>query len=258
MLLHSSLPHRFLTRVLPLVLSLVLLLLLSPSPFLPSTFASAATPLPLPISSVLNFTAHQVGRILASTPPPPHPPLYPSTGSPSSPVWSNSSASGGWTDGFFPGLLWHLQAAFPSPSTLAAAERYTAALLPWSRDTSTHDVGFVLLCSYGLGHAVSGNASYLQPLIDGAHALATRFSPAVNCTRSWDSSAKDSFLVIIDNVSHTTNMQHHTLHTPHTHCVSPSPHSPAAAACPAPPRALTPPSLLPCSFVAVRVCGVSR
>jgi rhamnogalacturonyl hydrolase YesR len=106
-----------------------------------------------------------------------------------------------WTAGFFPGSLWYLFEATGDPKWRAAAERTTALLAPEQHNTTTHDVGFILHCSYGNGYRLTGDAAYRPVLLTGAGSLSTRFNPTVGCIKSWDRDPKRfTFPVIIDNM----------------------------------------------------------
>ena len=113
-----------------------------------------------------------------------------------------TSNSGGWTAGFFPGILWYLYENSGREDVRAAAEAMTARMAPEQYNTNSHDVGFMIGCSYGNGFRLTGKEEYRNALINAAHSLATRFNPAVGCTRSWGSSPKRGwdFVVIIDNM----------------------------------------------------------
>ncbi|MEN9403825.1 MAG: hypothetical protein RL091_2528 [Verrucomicrobiota bacterium] len=106
-----------------------------------------------------------------------------------------------WTSGFFPGSLWYLFEATGDSQWREAAERYTALLAPEQFNTKTHDLGFMLYCSYGNGLRLTGNAAYREVLLNGAKSLRTRFSPTVGCIKSWDRGVGPyDFPVIIDNM----------------------------------------------------------
>jgi hypothetical protein len=106
-----------------------------------------------------------------------------------------------WTSGFFPGSLWYLYEATGDAQWRAAAEKFTALLAPEQHNTKTHDVGFILYCSYGNGLRLTGNPAYRPVLLNGAKSLGTRFNPAVGCLKSWDHGVGAfTFPVIIDNM----------------------------------------------------------
>ena len=93
-----------------------------------------------------------------------------------------------------------------------AAQTYTPGLYHQKDNHDTHDIGFILYCSFGngirlLNHNATtrshdqdkdkdkdkdkvddGNASYdtyVQVLLDGAQSLASRFNPTVGCIQVW-------------------------------------------------------------------------
>ena len=67
-------------------------------------------------------------------------------------------------------------------------------------NTSTHDLGFMMFCSFGNALRLNqGNNQYRQILLNSAKSLSSRFNPKVGCIKSWDSKPSD-FLVIIDNM----------------------------------------------------------
>lgn len=105
-----------------------------------------------------------------------------------------------WTIGFFPGALWYLYEATGDAKWREAAQRYTARTESFQHNRGTHDVGFVLYCSYGNGLRLARDESYRQVLLNGAESLASRFSPKVGAIKSWDRPGRWDFPVIIDNM----------------------------------------------------------
>jgi hypothetical protein len=105
----------------------------------------------------------------------------------------------GWTSGFFPGALWLVYEQTQEPRFRAAAADYTARLEPIQHYTRTHDLGFMLGCSYGEGWRITRDPAYRAVLVQGARSLATRFSPKAGLIRSWDN-PKWKYPVIIDNM----------------------------------------------------------
>lgn len=104
-----------------------------------------------------------------------------------------------WTSGFFPGSLWYLYEATGDARWRDAAARYTDGLEELKTYGRTHDLGFMLYCSFGQGYRLTGDARYREILLQGAGTLATRFNPAVGCIKSWDHGAW-AYAVIIDNM----------------------------------------------------------
>ncbi len=106
-----------------------------------------------------------------------------------------------WTSGFFPGSLWYLFEATGDAKWRAPAEKFTVLLEPEQFNTKTHDVGFMLYCSYGNGLRLTGNEAYKSILLNGAQSLSTRFNPTVGCIKSWDHGVgRYVFPVIVDNM----------------------------------------------------------
>jgi len=106
-----------------------------------------------------------------------------------------------WCSGFYPGTLWYLYEYAQTPEMKGLAEKFTTMLEPVQFVTNNHDVGFMLYCSYGNGYRLTGNEAYKPILIQGAHSLATRFMPAVGCTKSWEPGNRPwKVPVIIDNM----------------------------------------------------------
>ncbi len=114
-----------------------------------------------------------------------------------------TSDSGWWCAGFYPGSLWYIYLKTGDESIRALAEKNTRKVYPETQFARSHDIGFVTNCSYGNAFRITGDTVWRQPIIDAAHALATRYNPHVGCTRSWDFSPEGKgwrFPVIIDNM----------------------------------------------------------
>lgn len=106
-----------------------------------------------------------------------------------------------WCCGFFPGELWYLYENNPTPELKKYAELYTDRVEPVKDIKHSHDLGFMLYCSYGNGYRLTHNPHYLDVMKTGAESLATRFNPIVGAIRSWDFSRdKWQYPVIIDNM----------------------------------------------------------
>lgn len=105
-----------------------------------------------------------------------------------------------WVSGFFPGSLWYLYEFTENEQWKSAAVKWTEALNEVQFHTGTHDVGFVINCSYGNGLRLSGEESYKPIMIQTAKSLSTRYNENVGCTKSWDWSKKWKFPVIVDNM----------------------------------------------------------
>jgi len=111
------------------------------------------------------------------------------------------SKSSSWTSGFYPGTLLYLYAYTKDPKLLKEAESRLKLLEKEKNNTGTHDLGFILYCSFGNALQLTGNTKYQEVLLTGAESLASRFNPTVGCIRSWDHNGdKWEFPVIIDNM----------------------------------------------------------
>jgi len=82
---------------------------------------------------------------------------------------------------------------------MAEALRSTSLLEKEKNNTGTHDLGFMMGCSYGNANRIEPKPGYKEILLTSARSLSTRFNPKVGCIKSWDSKTGD-FLVIIDNM----------------------------------------------------------
>ncbi len=105
-----------------------------------------------------------------------------------------------WTSGFFPGSLWYLFEATGDAKWREAAKTYTAGVESAKDNKNTHDVGFILNCSYGNGLRLTGDPAYRDVMLQGAASLSTRFKPEVGCILSWNPRRGWQFPVIIDNM----------------------------------------------------------
>lgn len=110
-----------------------------------------------------------------------------------------TSNSGWWCSGFFPGSLWYLYEYSGDTAFREMALRRTSLLENEKTNKGTHDLGFMLYCSYGNGLRICQPAGYTDVLTTGAKSLSTRFNQAVGCIRSWDHN-KWMYPVIIDNM----------------------------------------------------------
>ncbi len=108
--------------------------------------------------------------------------------------------SNSWTSGFYVGSLWYLFEFSGNKSLFEEAGQRMRYLASEQYNTSTHDVGFMLYCSYGNALRITGDKDYGLVLSQGASSLAQRFSNVVGCVRSWDNVDSSKYLVIIDNM----------------------------------------------------------
>ena len=104
-----------------------------------------------------------------------------------------------WCSGFFPGTCWYTYMLGGNEEVLALAKAQTDRMLDPDSYYTHHDIGFQLMSSAGLAFKNTGDEKYLPAIRRGAELLASRFSPAVGLTMSWDA-PKYSYPVIIDNM----------------------------------------------------------
>lgn len=107
---------------------------------------------------------------------------------------------GWWTSGFFPGSLWYLYEHTNDAKFKGSAELMTARVEKEKYNKGTHDLGFMLFCSFGNGLRLTGNETYKEVLLTGAKSLSTRFRPNTGCIQSWGPRKGWQCPVIIDNM----------------------------------------------------------
>lgn len=110
-------------------------------------------------------------------------------------------ASNDWTSGFFAGQLWFLYEQTHADKWLKLAQLYTAKLEKEQYNKGTHDLGFMIYCSYGNGYRLTKDENYKNVIIQSAKSLSTRFNPKTGVIKSWDHNS-DTWKnpVIIDNM----------------------------------------------------------
>ena len=100
------------------------------------------------------------------------------------------SESKSWTSGFYPGSLWYTYLYTGNEEIKALAEKNTEKLYIETQVVRSHDIGFMVNCSYGNAYRITGDEKYREPFINAAHLLATRFNPTVGLTLSWNVTPK--------------------------------------------------------------------
>lgn len=104
-----------------------------------------------------------------------------------------------WTSGFFPGSLWYAYELTGDEALKTEAVKYTTLLNPLRHYDGTHDLGFMVNCSYGNALRLSPHDTIPAVIIETADNLCSRFDDGIGCIRSWDF-GKWNFPVIIDNM----------------------------------------------------------
>lgn len=105
-----------------------------------------------------------------------------------------------WVSGFFPGVLWMLYENSKDNQLRHYAEMMTDRVEPAKKMTVTHDLGFMLYCSFGQGYRLTHNSHYLDVIKEGAENLLTRWNPRLGVIKSWESGKTWQYPVIIDNM----------------------------------------------------------
>lgn len=111
-----------------------------------------------------------------------------------------TAKSNWWTSGFFPGSLWLLYEYSRDENLRKAAEEMTSRIEKEKDNRGTHDLGFMLNCSFGNGLRLTSNEEYKDVLMTGARSLITRYRPNIGCIQSWNSRRGWQCPVIIDNM----------------------------------------------------------
>lgn len=104
-----------------------------------------------------------------------------------------------WTSGFFPGSLWYTYELTKDDKFKEEAIKYTNLLYNVKDYTGTHDLGFMIYCSYGNGYRLTGDTSYVHVMVQTAENLISRFDSTTQTIRSWDF-GEWQYPVIIDNM----------------------------------------------------------
>jgi unsaturated chondroitin disaccharide hydrolase len=120
--------------------------------------------------------------------------FYPATGK------SETSGSGWWCSGFYPGTLLYLYEQTNDTVLYNESLRMLNLLQKEQYNKTTHDLGFMMFCSFGNANRIAPKPEYKDILVNSARSLCTRFNSTVGCIKSWDRKDPNTFLVIIDNM----------------------------------------------------------
>lgn len=116
-----------------------------------------------------------------------------------------TSDSGWWCSGFYSGTMMYLDEMLGTDTFKAEIGNSLEHLKKEQFNTSTHDLGFMMYCSYGHANRLNPSSEYKSILMNSAKSLATRYNDTVKAIRSWDSASwnkggEDDLVVIIDNM----------------------------------------------------------
>lgn len=104
-----------------------------------------------------------------------------------------------WTCGFYPGSLWLYYELTGKPQYKNLAKEFTSRLSDIPYLTNTHDLGFMVFCSYGRQYASDKDSVSAAAIIQASKSLISRFDQNVGLIRSWDFGTWN-YPVIIDNM----------------------------------------------------------
>jgi len=88
-----------------------------------------------------------------------------------------------WISGWFPGCLWYMYQWTSDDIWKKWAESWTASLDIAKTYTNTHDVGFIIFCSFGNGYHITGNETYREVIIEAARSMAVLYDTTIGCIK---------------------------------------------------------------------------
>ncbi|MBQ4914324.1 glycoside hydrolase family 88 protein [Maribacter sp. MMG018] len=129
-----------------------------------------------------------------------------------------TSGSDWWCSGFYAGSLLLLDKGIGAPTLKQEAQKSMAHLKKEQFNSSTHDLGFMMYCSFGNALAMQENKEYEQILLNSAKSLSTRYNDKVKAIRSWDNAPwnkgnEGDLIAIIDNMMNLELLFWATRHT---------------------------------------------
>jgi len=117
----------------------------------------------------------------------------------------HTKPTGGWTSGFWAGILWYVYEGTGNEKIKTEAEKFTNEIeVLLSKPVKSHDMGFIFNCSYGNAYRLTGNEDYKKTLLIAADSLSHLYNPNVGTILSWPAQVrKKKFFphnTIIDNM----------------------------------------------------------
>jgi len=104
-----------------------------------------------------------------------------------------------WTSGFFAGSLWYLFEYSGKSEIKTAADYWTKLLEKEQYNKTTHDLGFMMFCSYGNSLRLTKNEQLKSIIVQSSKSLISRYREKTQTIRSWDHGSWQ-YPVIIDNM----------------------------------------------------------
>ncbi|MFC1614308.1 glycoside hydrolase family 88 protein [Gemmatimonadota bacterium] len=98
-------------------------------------------------------------------------------------VWETDK--GGWTGGYFAGMLWMMFEATADSSWLEQAARYTWLLEGNKSDINNIDVGILFYPSFAQGFRLTGDERYRETALTGARTMMKRYIPSSGYFQNW-------------------------------------------------------------------------
>lgn len=148
----------------------------------------------IPEEKIIEDAALQYSYLMKQVPPT----VFPKNFDPKKNTYEWSSSEW-WCSGFYPGSLFYLYEETKNESLLTEGKRMLELLKKEQFNTGTHDLGFMMYCSFGNADRIQSKKEYEDILVNSATSLSSRFNAKVGCIRSWNSGPND-FIVIIDNM----------------------------------------------------------
>jgi unsaturated chondroitin disaccharide hydrolase len=105
-----------------------------------------------------------------------------------------------WCSGFYPGSLLYIYEYTKDPEIKKEIENRLAILEKEKYNKGTHDLGFMMYCSFGNAYRLFGTPQYKAIIETAAASLATRYRPSIKAIQSWNKGKKFDCPVIIDNM----------------------------------------------------------
>lgn len=113
-------------------------------------------------------------------------------------VWLKDN--GGWTGGYFAGMLWMMYQETGNSKWLPEARRYTDLLEKNKDDVDNIDIGILFWPSFDLGYRLTGDRGYREIGITGARTMMKRYNERGGYFQNWGTlgEKEQAGFVIID------------------------------------------------------------
>ncbi len=113
--------------------------------------------------------------------------------------------TGGWTSGFWAGILWYVYEGTGNEAIKTEAEKFTEEIETiLAKPIKSHDLGFIFNSSFGNGYRLTQNEEYKKVLSIAADSLSHLYNPVVGTILSWPAQVRKKVYyphnTIIDNM----------------------------------------------------------